>query len=59
MARLKYEPCSKLSTDTRETAEWSKRSLFSPAQPPRAETRLSAGEAAASEKVKRYIPHFV
>jgi hypothetical protein len=59
MARLKYGLRSKLYTDTEDTAEWSKRSLFSPAQPPRAETRLSAGEAAASEKVKRYIPHFV
>ena len=47
MARLKYGLRSKLCPDTEDTAEWSKRSLFSPAQPPCAETRLSAGEAAA------------
>jgi hypothetical protein len=59
MARLKYGLRSKLCTETEDTAEWSKRSRFSPAQPRRAETRLSAGKAAASEDVKRYIPHFV
>lgn len=59
MARLKYGLRSKLCTETEETAELSKRLLFSPAQPPRGETRLFAGEAAASEGAKRYIPHLV
>jgi hypothetical protein len=36
-----------------------KKATFSPAQPRRAETRLSTGEAAASEEARRYIPHFV
>jgi len=36
-----------------------KKATFSPAQPRRAETRRSAGKAAASEEVRRYVPHIV
>ena len=38
---------------------WSKRPDIPPAQPRRAETRRSAGKAAASEEARRYVPHFV
>ena len=36
-----------------------KKATFSPAQPRRAETRRPAGKAAASEEVRRYVPHIV
>src|SRR6185503_19902072 len=36
-----------------------KKATFSPAQPQRAQTRCSAGKAAASEEARRYLPHFV
>jgi hypothetical protein len=47
------------STIGKHRAGCSKRPDFSPAQPRRAETRRSAGKAAASEGPRRYRPHFV
>jgi hypothetical protein len=45
--------------NARIAAGCSKRPDVSPAQPQRAETRRSAGKAAASEEARRYQPHFV